>query len=296
MRAVNKASFSLLVLILLSGILHAEEKQDPAQIEFFETKIRPVLVQHCYSCHSLESDSVKGGYLLDSRKAIRQGGDSGAGIVPGEPEESLLLSAMKYESFEMPPKGKLPEQVIKDFEIWIKNGAVDPREGGQVIIRSSIDYAKAAEFWAFKKPVAHTVPDVKQDQWVKTEIDRFVLAKLESNLMQPGAAADKRTLIRRAYYDLIGLPPTPEQIQVFLNDQSSEAFSRVIDELLASEHYGERWGRYWLDVARYGEDQAHTFKARKYPRGYLYLSLIHISEPTRLLSISYAVFCLKKKK
>ena len=270
MRAVNKASFSLLVLILLSGILHAEEKQDPAQIEFFETKIRPVLVQHCYSCHSLESDSVKGGYLLDSRKAIRQGGDSGAGIVPGEPEESLLLSAMKYESFEMPPKGKLPEQVIKDFETWIKNGAVDPREGGQVIIRSSIDYAKAAEFWAFKKPVAHTVPDVKQDQWVKTEIDRFVLAKLESNLMQPGAAADKRTLIRRAYYDLIGLPPTPEQIQVFLNDQSSEAFSRVIDELLASEHYGERWGRYWLDVARYGEDQAHTFKARKYPRGYLY--------------------------
>ena len=156
----------------------------------------------------------------------------------------------------------MPEQVIKDFETWIKNGAVDPREGGQVIIRSSIDYAKAAEFWAFKKPVAHTVPDVKQDQWVKTEIDRFVLAKLESNLMQPGAAADKRTLIRRAYYDLIGLPPTPEQIQVFLNDQSSEAFSRVIDELLASEHYGERWGRYWLDVARYGEDQAHTFKAR----------------------------------
>ena len=111
----------------MSGILHAEEKQDPAQIEFFETKIRPVLVQHCYSCHSLESDSVKGGYLLDSRKAIRRGGDSGAGIVPGEPEESLLLSAMKYESFEMPPKGKLPEQVIKDFETWIKNGSGSSR-------------------------------------------------------------------------------------------------------------------------------------------------------------------------
>ncbi len=270
MRAINVCAFALLCLPVFAGILRAEEKPDPVQLEFFETRIRPVLVEHCYSCHSLNSDSVKGGYLLDSRKAIRQGGESGVSVVPGKPDESLLLSAMKYESFEMPPKGKLPDEVIKDFEIWIKNGAVDPREGGQVITRNSIDYVAAAEFWAFKKPVSHQPPKVKQSEWVKNDVDRFVLAQLEENLMQPGATADKRTLIRRAYYDLIGLPPTPEQIQAFLSDDSIGAFSKVVDELLASEHYGERWGRYWLDVARYGEDQAHTFKARKYPQGYLY--------------------------
>ena len=269
-RAINVLSTFLLSFTLLLSPLQAEEDLDPVQAEFFETKIRPVLVQHCYSCHSLDSDAVKGGYLLDSRKAIRQGGDSGAGVVPGKPEESLLLSAMEYESFEMPPKGKLSEEIIKDFETWIKNGAVDPRQGGQVITRNSIDYVKAAEFWSFKKPVVHAIPKVKQTNWVRNDIDRYVLAPLESNHMQPSAAADKRTLIRRAYYDLIGLPPTPDQIQAFLTDDSPKAFSKVVEMLLASQHYGERWGRYWLDVARYGEDQAHTFKARKYPRGYLY--------------------------
>ncbi|MEC9095832.1 MAG: DUF1549 domain-containing protein, partial [Planctomycetota bacterium] len=269
-RAINVCSVSLLSFSLAVGVLRAEEKPDPVQLEFFEAKIRPVLVQHCYACHSIDSDSVKGGYLLDSRKSIRQGGDSGAGVVPGEPDESLLLSALKYESFEMPPKGKLSDEVIKDFELWIKNGAVDPREGGQVITRNSIDYVKAAEFWAFKKPISSPLPEVKQTKWVKNDVDHFVLAQLEKNLMQPSATADKRTLIRRAYYDLIGLPPTPQQIQVFLADDSIDAFSKVVETLLASDHYGERWGRYWLDVARYGEDQAHTFKARKYPRGYLY--------------------------
>ena len=264
------SALSLLCVIVFSHSLRAEDKLDPVQVEFFETKIRPVLVQHCYSCHSLESDSVKGGYLLDSRKGIRQGGDSGAGIVPGKPDESLLLSAMKYESFEMPPKGKLPESVLKDFELWIKNGAVDPREGGQVVTRSSIDYAKAADFWSFKKPAVTDLPQVRQSDWVKNEVDNYILASLEENHMEPGPRADKRTLIRRAYYDLIGLPPTPLQIESFLNDDSAEAFSEVVESLLASKHYGERWGRYWLDVARYGEDQAHTFKARKYPRGYLY--------------------------
>ncbi len=254
----------------LISTLPADEKMDAAQAEFFETRIRPVLVQHCYSCHSLDSDSVKGGYLLDSRMAIRKGGESGAGVVPGEPEESLLLSAMKYESFEMPPKGKLPESVLKDFETWIKNGAFDPRDGGKIATDNSIDYQKAAEFWAFRKPVVQEAPQVSQTKWGNNDIDRFILSQLEANLMQPSPRADKRTLIRRAYYDLIGLPPTPAQIQAFLDNDSSQAYSELIDELLASKHYGERWGRYWLDVARYGEDQAHTFKARNYPRGYLY--------------------------
>ena len=269
-RAINVVSTLIFFFTVLLSTLQAEENLDPVQVEFFETKIRPVLVQHCYSCHSLDSDAVKGGYLLDSRKAIRQGGDSGAGVVPGKPEESLLLSAMKYESFEMPPKGRLPDGIIKDFETWIKNGAVDPRQGGQVITRNSIDYAKAAEFWSFKKPVVQALPKVKQTDWVINNGDRYVLSQLEAKHIQPSAAADKRTLIRRAYYDLIGLPPAPEQILAFLNDDSSNAFSKVVETLLASKHYGERWGRYWLDVARYGEDQAHTFKARKYPRGYLY--------------------------
>jgi len=243
-RAINVVSTLVFFFTVLLSTLQAEENLDPVQVEFFETKIRPVLVQHCYSCHSLDSDAVKGGYLLDSRKAIRQGGDSGAGVVPGKPEESLLLSAMKYESFEMPPKGRLPDGIIKDFETWIKNGAVDPRQGGQVITRNSIDYAKAAEFWSFKKPVVHAAPKVRQTDWVINNVDRYVLSQLESNHMQPSAAADKRTLIRRAYYDLIGLPPAPEQILAFLNDDSSNAFSKVVETLLASNHHGARSGRY----------------------------------------------------
>jgi cytochrome c553 len=207
---------------------------------------------------------------LDQRDAARNGGDSGAAVVPGKPDESHLLSALKYEGFEMPPKGKLPDSVIADFERWIQMGAPDPRSGDTAKKPAAIDYTKAAEFWAFKTPVNQTPPQVHNTAWPRGDIDRFVLHRLEEQQMKPAPQADRRTLIRRAYFDLVGLPPEPDAVERFVSDPSETAFERVVDELLASPHYGERWARYWLDLARYGEDQAHTFKARMYPQGYVY--------------------------
>jgi hypothetical protein len=247
------------------------DEEDSGKVEFFESKIRPVLIEHCYQCHSSTSKSVKGDLLLDFRTAVLKGGESGPIVVPGKPEESLLISALKYDGFEMPPKGKLPESVIADFERWIRDGAVDPRADDKPVVKKpEINYVKGAEFWAFKQPIRSDLPDVKNADWVRNEIDRFVLAKLEERGLSPNVHAERRVLIRRAYFDLIGLPPTPDEIDAFLNDPSPNAFDDVINHLLESPHYGERWGRHWLDVARYGEDQAHTFKARRYPRGYLY--------------------------
>jgi hypothetical protein len=260
----------LLSSVMVLGDEPATEMPTAAQLEFFETKIRPVLVQYCYKCHSADSDSVKGGLLLDSRKAIQVGGDSGPGVVPGEPDESVVLSAMRYESFEMPPKGKLSDEILQDFETWIKQGAADPREGGQLVSKTEIDFTEAGNFWAFQKPVKSKLPKVRNKAWMAHPIDRYVAADLAKNRLSVSDSASKRVLIRRAYYDLIGLPPTIEQQTAFINDSSPDAFSKVIETLLESKHYGERWGRHWLDVARYGEDQAHTFKARKYPRGYYY--------------------------
>lgn len=242
-----------------------------AKVEFFETKIRPVLIEHCYQCHSSTAKSVKGDLLLDFRSAVLKGGESGPIIVPGEPAESSLIDALKYDGYEMPPKGKLPDAVVADFERWIRDGAVDPRTEDKVVTkRSEIDYDRAAEFWAFKKPLKAALPEVKDGDWSRNEMDRFILARLEERDLSPSPTADRRVLIRRAYFNLIGLPPTPEEVDAFVNNPSPNAFDEVIAHLLASAHYGERWGRHWLDVARYGEDQAHTFKARRYPRGYLY--------------------------
>jgi len=247
------------------------DKLDPARVEFFESKIRPVLAKHCYQCHSSDSKSVKGGLLLDFQKGVLKGGESGAAVVPGKPEASLLIAALKYDGFEMPPKGKLPESVVADFERWVRDGAVDPRtEDKLAASRKEIDYTKAAEFWSFRKPVQAKLPEVQNASWPRNEIDRFVLATLEGHKLAPNEPANRRVLIRRVYFDLIGLPPTPEEVEAFVNNPSPNAFDEVLDELLKSPHYGERWGRHWLDVARYGEDQAHTFKARKYPRGYYY--------------------------
>ena len=170
----------------------------------------------------------------------------------------------------MPPKGKLPDSVIADFERWIQMGAPDPRSGDIARKPTAIDYTKAAEFWAFKRPVKHDPPQVCDAAWPQNDIDRFVLHRLEEEQMKPAPQADRRTLIRRAYFDLVGLPPDPDAVERFVNDPSDSAFATVMEDLLSSPHYGERWARYWLDLARYAEDQAHTFKARMYPQGYIY--------------------------
>ena len=263
------------VVALSVGLYAVEEvssaADDPAQVEFFEKKIRPVLVEHCDKCHSGKAASLKGGLRLDFREGLMKGGDSGPAIVNGKPDESLLILALKYDGLEMPPKGKLPDSVVKDFETWVRNGAVDPREApASAGSATTINFEEAAKFWAFQAPQKHAPPDLKDASPVRSDLDRFVQARLEANGLSLSPQADRRTLIRRAYLDLIGIPPTPDEVNAFLKDESPDGFATVVNTLLDSPHYGERWGRRWLDVARYGEDQAHTFKARNYPRGYLY--------------------------
>jgi len=257
-------------VLLISSVGASAAEPSPKQLEFFEEKIRPVLVKHCYECHSAKSKPPKGNLLLDSRDGVLKGGDSGPSVVPSKVVESLLIDAIRYDGLEMPPNGKLPAAVIADFEKWVGMGMPDSRVSKAAVASKQIDYAAGLKFWAFQKPTIHEPPPVKNKAWPTSNIDRFVLARLEEQGLQPVSAADRRTLIRRAYFDLIGLPPSPAEVDTFVIDSESDAFVKVIDRLLDSDHYGERWGRRWLDVARYGEDQAHTFKARKYPRGYLY--------------------------
>ena len=239
----------------------AEELNDPAKIAFFETRIRPVLVQHCYECHAADAKILRGGLQLDSHAATRKGGDSGASIVPGNPADSLLLSAIKHESLVMPPNSKLPDNVIADFETWIRDGAVDPRSEIRAAKLPPVDYEAAQSHWAFQKISDPSPPPVQNADWPVSRMDQFVLSKLEQSNMQPAVTADRRTLIRRATFDLVGLPPTTDEVNAFLADESPEAFAKVVDRLLASPHYGERWGRHWLDLVRYatsnGADENH---------------------------------------
>ncbi len=267
------ATALFLTLVLSAGSWGAEPSRE--QVEFFEKKIRPVLVQHCYKCHSAEAAKLKGGLRLDTREATRKGGDTGPAVVPGEPDKSLLLKAVRYEDLEMPPKSRLPEAVVADIETWIKNGAADPRDGDTktAAVPSTIDIAAGKQFWSFQPPRRYDPPPVRAADWPKQPIDRFILARLEAVDLKPSPPADRRTWIRRVTFDLIGLPPTPEEIEAFVRDPSPDADARVIDRLLTSPHYGERWARMWLDVARYAEDQAHIVgndQSLFYPQAYLY--------------------------
>ncbi len=245
----------LLALLCLLSFAAAGFGQD-AGVEFFEKKIRPVLAEHCYACHSQQAKKQRGGLYLDSRDAVRKGGDTGPAVVPGKPGASLLVKAVRHGDPDLkmppPPAAKLPDAVVADLEKWIAMGAPDPRDGagGKV---AGIDFAAAAQHWAYRPLHTPTAPPVKDVGWVRSPIDRFILAKLESQALTPSPPADRRTLVRRAYYDLIGLPPTADEVEAFIGDDSPDAFARVVDRLLASPHYGERWARHWLDVARYAD-------------------------------------------
>ncbi len=229
-------------------------------IEFFESRIRPLLVKNCYECHSGQAKIVQGKLRLDSRDALRRGGESGAALVPGDVAGSLLVRALRYEDHEMPPKGKLTPAAIADVERWVKMGAPDPRDRPDTEVEQSpgkkqrvIDFAKARKHWAYQPVRNPPLSVVKNAAWSHNEVDRFVLAQLEARGLMPAPEADRRTLLRRASLDLIGLPPTFGEIEAFANDNSPRAFEKVVDRLLASPHYGERWGRHWLDVARYAD-------------------------------------------
>lgn len=228
-------------------------------LAFFEKNIRPVLADKCYKCHSADAEKIKGGLVLDTRDGIRAGGDSGPAIVPGDLARSRLIEAIRYtnKDTQMPPEkkgGKLPDAVIANFKKWVQMGAPDPRDGiGAKVVKSSINIEKGREHWAFQ-PVKKSAPPTVQDAaWPRSDIDRFLLATMDAKGVKPVADADPRTLIRRASFDLTGLPPTPEEVEAFVADKSPDAFAKVVDRLLASPQFGERWGRHWLDVARYAD-------------------------------------------
>ena len=230
----------------------------PEQVAFFEQKVRPVLVKHCYECHSADAKKIGGSLLLDSRAGVRKGGDTEPPIVAGDPEASLLITAVRHAdpALKMPPKSKLADHEIADLVAWVKMGAPDPRtEDTLKVVESkyAIDWTRARDFWSLKPVNAGAVPQVQNTGWPSNDVDRFILAKLEQAGLSPTADADKRVLLRRITYDLIGLPPTPEEIDAFLADSSEGALETVVDRLLASPQYGERWGRYWLDVVRYAD-------------------------------------------
>jgi hypothetical protein len=240
-----------LALALAGG----EGDPDPAGIAFFEQKIRPVLVKECYACHSAGAKKVRGNLWLDTRAGVLAGGDTGPAVVPGKPEESTLMEALRHEGLAMPPKNKLPDAVIADFERWINMGAPDPRAGQAAPARVEIDLAGGRRFWSYQLPRHHPSPAVADADtgWPRTEIDGFVLAALEARGLRPLGDADRATLARRLAYDLAGLPPAPEEIDAFVNDQAPDAYERLVDRLLASPRFGERWGRHWLDVVRFAE-------------------------------------------
>jgi hypothetical protein len=247
---------------------------DPAGAEFFESKIRPILADNCYQCHSQQAKKIKGGLLLDTREGVLKGGDTGPAIVPNDPDKSLLIKAVRYadENLQMPPKGKrLSAEKIAALETWVKMGAPDPRvaKAGAPAVETIRD--KARTHWVFQPVKEPAIPEVKNERFVRTPVDNFILAKLEAKGMRPSPEADKRTLIRRATFDLIGLPPTPEEVENFIADKSPDAFEKVVDRLLDSPHYGERWGRHWLDVARYADTKGYVFEEdRHYPYSYTY--------------------------
>ena len=243
------------LLTLVAGVTFAQEPTEE-QVKFFEQKIRPVLVQHCYSCHSVAAHEMKklqGRLFLDSAEGVLDGGESGAILIKGKSAESPLLKALKYDGSEMPPSGKLSDEIIADFAKWIDMGAPDPRKGEKTIrSKREINVAEGRKWWAFE-PLKAVTPAAG------SAIDGYVAAAQQQHGLKPSGPATKEALIRRAYFDVIGLPPTPEQVSAFVNDSSPQAFEKVVDELLASPRYGEKWARHWLDAARFAESGGYEF-------------------------------------
>src|SRR5215470_1890455 len=250
----------LFSLLAIGGVLYAQAP-DAASPDFFESRIRPILANNCYSCHT---DSKLGGLRVDSRVALLAGGKSGPALIPGRPDDSLLIRAVSHTdpNLKMPMSGaRLKNSEIADLRYWIQAlAAYWPDEAAKAAPQSSAAASphftirpEQRKFWSFQPLRKPVVPPVKDTAWARTPIDHFILFKLEEKGLKPVQPADKRSLIRRAYFDLTGLPPTPEQVDAFRADNSPEAFAKVVDRLLASPQYGERWARHWMDVARYAD-------------------------------------------
>jgi len=240
---------------------------------FFENKIRPVLVDHCYECHAADAEELGGKLRLDSREGIRTGGESGPALVAGKPDASLLIQALRYDGIEMPPDRPLPETVVGDFAWWIQRGAPDPRSAEAPAEKQPGTDGTA--LWSLEPPKSPPVPEVRNPEWPRDPLDRFVLSRIEAAGLLPTRDADPRTLVRRLYYDLLGLPPSLRQVETFLAAHEREgetAVERLVDTLVAKPQFGERWGRYWLDVARYGESNGNDGLGRNptFPHAWRY--------------------------
>ena len=241
---------------------------------FFESKVRPLLIERCYECHSHKAKKLKGDLYLDSRKGVLQGGDIGPAVKPGNPADSLLIEAIRYRDpdLQMPPKTKLSDAEIEILESWVSMGVPWPDEpeptGGTA--KKTFDLAgRKASHWAWKPVVEPVLPQVKDASWGKLPIDRFILARLEKNGLTPAGPTDRRILIRRTTYDLRGMPPTPDEVNAFVEDDSPKAFEKVVDRLLSSSEFGEKWARHWMDLFRYAESRGHEFDANT-PNAYRY--------------------------
>ncbi|GAB4135181.1 MAG: PSD1 and planctomycete cytochrome C domain-containing protein [Planctomycetaceae bacterium] len=258
-RSIATISF-LFSWLFTTPVLHAERKSpanntDQKQADFFEKRIRPLLVSKCLSCHG--DKKQESGLRLDSRAAILKGSAEGPVVVPGKVTRSSLIEAIEFRGeIKMPPKGKLSQREIADIKLWIRQGLPWPKSATLTNEQST---QATASHWAFQPIRSPQVPSVKNRDWARTPVDRFILAKLEAAGLSPSSETDKRTLIRRVTFDLTGLPPTPEEIQQFLADDSPNAYEKLVDRLLASPRYGERWARYWLDVARYADNKGYVF-------------------------------------
>ena len=265
----TRLCLSIVLLFVSQALAHADEKTvppasddvlqfTPADLAFFETSVRPLLVENCYACHGDEKQ--KGGLRLDSREAILTGGESGAAIVAGNSVDSLLLQAVRYESLEMPPSRKLPDESISVLEEWVRRDAPWPgaQTGAAAMKKAERGFSDEERAWWALQPVKVVAPPVDaNDHWSRNEIDRFIHTGLAKENLQPAAEADRATLIRRVSFDLIGLPPTPHEIADFVADVDPAAYENLVDRLLMSPHYGERWARHWLDVVRYADSDGY---------------------------------------
>ncbi len=277
-RLRKPAPIELLVIALallgVSSCFAADVKLTPDQLDFFEKRVRPIFTDNCYKCHSHDSEKVKGGLMLDTRDGLLKGGDTGPVIVPGDPERSLLIGAIRYtnKDLQMPPQDRqLASNQIADLVMWVRMGAPDPRTEVPPSRKYAIDFAAARQHWSFRPVMDPPVPQPDDpNHWAQSPVDEFILAAQLTNGVTPAPPADRVTLLRRATFDLIGLPPTPAEVADFLADDSTNAFARVVDRLLASPHYGERWGRYWLDLAHYSDTKGTGNLGDVYPYAYVY--------------------------
>jgi hypothetical protein len=255
-----KHVFCLLLCSLAAAVCLAEEPA-PQDLAFFESKVRPLLVKHCYECHAEGAKKLGGKLRLDTRDAWQKGGESGAPIVPRKPDDSLLIKAVRYDGLEMPPDGRLPETDVAILVDWIKRGAPDPRIGKPSTVERPWNevFAERSKWWSLQPVQPTATPAVKNTAWPRDDVDRFLLAKMEAAGLSPSSPADRRTLARRTYLVLTGLPPSPDEVEQFAADISPQAFEMLVERILSSPQFGERWARHWLDVVRFSETHGNEW-------------------------------------